>query len=132
MVWSTAGQRKGSILFFYWDTDTFIKQNPVLSSSPKHHGSGREVFKDPATCWEVTPRLEKNYEHSSKDPPYILGNVVVDSIIIATARKRANIPTTSGPPPYRESKRIEMVGNKFERGAATQWRITNSNALLNR
>lgn len=61
---------------------------------------GREAFKEPAACRSVTPRTEK-YKHSSKDPAYIQGFLPADSIITSTARKRANIPTNSGPPPDR-------------------------------
>ena len=36
-----------------------------------------------------------------------------------------------GLPPDKESKRMDMVGKKIEREAATQWQIANSQALLN-
>ncbi|XP_078507983.1 uncharacterized protein LOC144768296 [Lissotriton helveticus] len=92
---------------------------------------GKEAFKEPATCRSVTPRTEKKYKFSSQDPAYIKGSVTADSIIAATAR-RANVPTTSGPPPDKESRRMDLTGRKIERNAAMHWRMANSNALLNR
>ena len=92
----------------------------------------KEVFKEAATATGVTPRIEKKYKSSSMDPIYVKDNVPADSLIVATARRRANGPTSTGPLPDKKSKRLDMVGRKMAREAATQWRIANSQTLLNR
>ncbi|XP_078512718.1 uncharacterized protein LOC144772342 isoform X2 [Lissotriton helveticus] len=107
-------------------------RNTFLPMLPSVLDQGREAFKEPATCRAVTPNVGKKYKYSSKDPAYIKGTVPADSIITSTARKRANIPSTSGPPPEKESMMMDRMARKFERSAANQWQISNSNALLNR
>ncbi|XP_078499663.1 uncharacterized protein LOC144755060 [Lissotriton helveticus] len=104
---------------------------PMLKSIMEQ-GSSKEAFKEPATCRSVTPRTEKKYKFSSQDPPYTQAIVSADSIIAATARRRANVPTTSRPPPDKESRRMDLTGRKIERNAAMHWRMANSNSLLNR
>ena len=111
---------------------TYSRGATFLPMLPSMLDLGKDAFKEPATAKGVTPRVEKKYKASTRDPVYIRGNVPADSLIVATARRRANAPTSTGPPPDKESKRLDMVGKKMEREAATQWRIANSQALLNR
>lgn len=96
----------------------------MLTSNPDQ---GKEDFKEPATAKGVTQRVENKYKHSTKEPIYIRQSVPGDSIIVA-----ANAPASTGPPPERECKTMELAGRKMEREATTQWRITNSNVPLNR
>lgn len=106
-------------------------RSQFLPMLPSVLDQGRDAFEEPAVCRAVTPRTEK-YKHSSQDPAYIHGSVPADSIISATARKRANIPSNTGPPPDKKSRRMDLTGRKVEWSAAIQWRIANSNALINR
>ena len=106
------------------------KGGQFLPMLPSILHQGKEPFKEPASAKGVTPRVEKKYKASSQDPIYIRGNVPADSLIVTTARRRANDPTSTGPPPEKESKKMELVSRKRE--AATQWRIANSQALLDR
>ena len=71
------------------------KGSPYLPMLPSILDQGKEAFKEPASAKGVTPRVEKKYTHTTKDPIYIRGNVPADSIIVPTARRRANAPTST-------------------------------------
>ncbi|XP_078511993.1 uncharacterized protein LOC144771259 [Lissotriton helveticus] len=119
---------------FLFDTfsvsERTVKTLPMLKGVLKH---APEIFKEPTRARVVNPRIEKKYRPAPGDPAYIRGQLPLDSLVVANARKRANSQTTGeAPPPDKESKVLEASGKRVAAQAANIWRISNTQALLAR
>ncbi|XP_078502420.1 uncharacterized protein LOC144756483 [Lissotriton helveticus] len=119
---------------FLFDTfsvsERTVKTLPMLKGVLKHAG---DIFKEPTRARVVNPRIEKKYRPAPADPAYIRGQLPLDSLVVANARKRANSQTTGeAPPPDKESKVLEAGGKRVAAQAANFWRIANTQALLAR
>ncbi|XP_078540262.1 uncharacterized protein LOC144825334 [Lissotriton helveticus] len=119
---------------FLFDTfstsEKSIKTLPMLKGVLKH---ASDIFKEPTKARVINPRIERKYRPAPVDPTYIKGQLPVDSLVVANARKRANSQTTGdAPPPDKESKILEASGKRVAAQAANIWRISNTQALLAR
>ncbi|XP_078522996.1 uncharacterized protein LOC144792004 [Lissotriton helveticus] len=119
---------------FLFDTfsvsERTVKTLPMLKGVLKH---AADIFKEPTRARVVNPRIEKKYRPAPADPAYIRGQLPLDSLVVANARKRANSQTTGeAPPPDKESKVLEAGGKRVAAQAANFWRISNTQALLAR
>ncbi|KAJ1157443.1 hypothetical protein NDU88_010155 [Pleurodeles waltl] len=103
---------------------------PMLPGMLRH---SKQIFQDPVKGRAITPRVEKKYKPPPTDPIYITTQLTPDSVVVGTARKRANSHTSGdAPPPDKESRKFDAVGKRVAAQAANQWRIANSQAILAR
>ncbi|XP_078520391.1 uncharacterized protein LOC144785278 [Lissotriton helveticus] len=119
---------------FLFDTfptsEKSVRTLPMVKGVLKH---APDIFKDTARARVINPRIEKKYRAAPTDPTYIRGQLPLDSLVVANARKRANSQTTGeAPPPDKESKILEASGKRVAAQASNSWRIANTQALLAR
>ncbi|XP_078503202.1 uncharacterized protein LOC144761849 [Lissotriton helveticus] len=119
---------------FLFDTfstsERSVRTLPMLKGVLKHAG---DIFKEPTKARVVNPRIEKKYRPAPVDPTYIKGQLLLDSLVVANARKRANSQTSGdAPPPDKESKILEASSKRVAAQAANIWRISNTQALFAR